>query len=109
MSISPNVKRPDPYSEAGYSKTAIAVVAVVLVIALAICLHSIWHTTAAGSGSYAQVATSQDTSNNALLTQLAKKSHGDFSKLSPSEQTQVNQITHGHGAFALQMIYQGNK
>jgi hypothetical protein len=52
-----------------------------------------------------QTPTTQDKSNNAILAQLAQESHGNINALSPADQSEVNQITHGHAALVMSVLY----
>jgi len=100
-------------SESGKSKTGvstpIAVGALALLLILVVTFA--WKSSAppADIGPNAQVPTAQDTANNAILTQLANKTQGHFNLLSPGEQNEVNQMTHGHGQQAIGVMYKGNK
>jgi hypothetical protein len=53
--------------------------------------------------------TAENLQADAFLQEMAKKSGGDISKLTPEEQTKVNTYTGGRGGMALAGIARGLK
>ncbi|HZP83478.1 MAG TPA: hypothetical protein VFB21_17670 [Chthonomonadaceae bacterium] len=78
---------------------------VVAALVIALLAFVIWRGVAAFSGPKAGPLPPPPTQDIAFLQQKAKECQGDFAKLSPADQTKVQQLTHGFGAAAMASNY----